>query len=168
MTVSSLTIGSHEKGRIPGVRYSYISFDGTLSTASGLALGLGTPVRVYLGDLAFLHDVGALLIGPHERRPDLQIVVADDRGGSIFATLEHGDPALANLAERVMATPHEAEIAALCAGYGVEHQRVTTESLRPALRRTPQGIQVLQVRVDRSRRRELAAQLGAAVRSALA
>ena len=35
VTVSSLTIGSHEKGRIPGVRYSYISFDGTLSTGNG-------------------------------------------------------------------------------------------------------------------------------------
>jgi 2-succinyl-5-enolpyruvyl-6-hydroxy-3-cyclohexene-1-carboxylate synthase len=141
--------------------------DGTLSTASGVALGLGRPVHVHVGDLAFLHDVGGLLVGPSERRPDLRVVVANDDGGSIFATLEHGDPALAHLAERVMSTPHGADLAALCAGYGVAHRRVPVDELPEVLRGPVTGVEVLEVPVDRADRRALTARLAAAVREAV-
>src|SRR5690606_8678335 len=83
--------------------------DGTLSTAAGVALGLGRPVRAYVGDLTFLHDVGGLLAGPLERTPDLRVVVANDDGGSLFATIEHGDPGN-RVFERVFATPHGADL----------------------------------------------------------
>jgi 2-succinyl-5-enolpyruvyl-6-hydroxy-3-cyclohexene-1-carboxylate synthase len=143
--------------------------DGTLSTAAGLALGLGRPVRAYVGDLAFLHDAGGLLVGPLERRPDLRVVVANDDGGSIFATLEHGDPAHAAVFERVFGTPHGADLRALCEGYGVRHTRVTGRAgLARAVAAPVDGIEVVEVAVDRAGRRELHARLSAAVRDAVA
>lgn len=145
--------------------------DGTISTAAGVALGLGRPVRAYLGDLTFLHDVGGLLVGSLERRPDLQVVVANDDGGSIFASLEHGAPEHARAFERVFATPHGADLRALCAGYGVRHVRVgDTEDLRRALAAGPRpggGIEVVEVVVDRAGRRALGDRVAAAVHDAV-
>lgn len=142
--------------------------DGTLSTAAGVALGLGRPVRAYVGDVTFLHDVGGLLTGPLERVPDLQVVVANDDGGSIFATLEHGDPRWAAVAERVFATPHGADLAALCAGYGVAHRRVADmPALHAALVEPIVGRSVVEVVVDRAGRRDLHGRLADAVRGAV-
>ena len=142
--------------------------DGTLSTAAGVALASGAPVRALVGDLTFLHDAGGLLIGPLEERPDLQIVVVNDDGGGIFGLLEHGDPAHADRFERVFGTPHGADIGALCAGYGVAHRRVTDlESLRPALAEPVSGRSVLEVPVERSGLRDLHARIRAAVVAAL-
>lgn len=141
--------------------------DGTIGTASGIALGLGRPVRVLLGDLTFLHDAGSLLVGPLERRPDLQIVVVDDDGGSIFATLEHGEPRHADGFERVFATPVRADLAALCAGYGVAYAAIDSiAALREALAAPVVGTTVLHVRVDRAGRRRLAADLATAAAEA--
>jgi 2-succinyl-5-enolpyruvyl-6-hydroxy-3-cyclohexene-1-carboxylate synthase len=64
--------------------------DGTVATAIGISLGTARPTTLLCGDLSFIHDVGALAIGASESRPTLRIVVADDDGGSIFATLEYG------------------------------------------------------------------------------
>jgi 2-succinyl-5-enolpyruvyl-6-hydroxy-3-cyclohexene-1-carboxylate synthase len=142
--------------------------DGTLSTAAGVALALGRPVRAYVGDLTFLHDVGGLLVGPLEQEPELQVVVANDDGGSIFATLEHGEPERADVFERVFGTPHGADLAALCAGYGVAHTRVTDlHALTAALAGPVRGRGVVEVVVDRTRRRELTWALAEAARHAV-
>ncbi|ROS76702.1 2-succinyl-5-enolpyruvyl-6-hydroxy-3-cyclohexene-1-carboxylic-acid synthase [Cellulomonas sp. PhB143] len=143
--------------------------DGTVSTASGVALGAGRPVLALMGDLTFLHDVGGLLRGPDEPVPDLRVVVVDDDGGSIFATLEQGGVAqgsqgAARTFERVFATPHGADLAALCAGYGVAHLRVgDREELRRALARPVRGVDVVSVPVRRDDRRALGERLRAAV-----
>jgi 2-succinyl-5-enolpyruvyl-6-hydroxy-3-cyclohexene-1-carboxylate synthase len=156
--------------------------DGTVSTAIGAALGrqgaLGRQAALgrrsaralaYLGDLTFLHDAGGLLIGPDEPRPDLTIVVANDDGGSVFAVLESGEPAYAASFERLFGTPTGTDLAALCAGHGVRHERVAAaETLRTALRREPTGIEVVEVSLDRTNRRELDRRLRDAVESALA
>lgn len=143
--------------------------DGTLSTALGVALAMpGRRTRALVGDLTFLHDVGGLLRGPDEPRADLQIVVANDEGGSIFATLEHGEPSRASTFERVFATPHTADLAALCAGYGVRHVRaVDGPALAAALAAPGRGVSVVEVRVDRSGRRELGLRTGRDVAAAL-
>ncbi|WP_372595250.1 2-succinyl-5-enolpyruvyl-6-hydroxy-3-cyclohexene-1-carboxylic-acid synthase [Actinotalea sp.] len=142
--------------------------DGTISTAAGVALGLGRPVRAYLGDVTFLHEIGGLLLGPDEPTPDLQIVVANDSGGSIFATLEHGEGAHSALAGRVLATPHRADLGALCAGYGVAHRRVRDlQGLHAALAEPVRGLGVVEVVVDRADRRALGARLAERVRSAV-
>ena len=154
--------------------------DGTVSTALGVAHSaarLGRRTRALVGDLTFLHDAGGLLRGPDEPAVDLEIVVVNDDGGSIFATLEHGElaaasPAGATTFERVFGTPHGANLAQLCAGYGVDHQLVgDVGSLRHALQAPSRGVQVIEVRVPRADRlaetRGLAAQVATAVRAAL-
>ncbi len=141
--------------------------DGAISTATGIALGAGRPVRAYLGDLTALHGIGGLLVGPLERRADLQVVVAHDDGGSIFATLEHGQEHLAPLAERVFATPHGVDLAGLCAGYGVPHRRAGRADLDEVLAEPVAGTSVVEVLVDRAGRRALDARLTEAVRAAL-
>ena len=147
--------------------------DGVVSTAVGAALGMPERrVRAFLGDLTFLHDVGGLLRGPLEAQVHLQLVVANDDGGSIFATLEPGEPERADVFERVFGTPHGADLAALCAGYGVRHTRVSdVDGLLPALASPGPGLSVVEVRVDRVGRRALgeriAAEVGEAVDAAL-
>jgi len=154
--------------------------DGTVSTATGVAHAAarqGRRTRALVGDLTFLHDAGGLLRGPHEPAVDLEIVVVNDDGGSIFATLEHGELATSSARgaatfERVFGTPHGAHLAELCAGYGVDHQLVLdVGSLRHALQAPSRGVQVIEVHVPRADRlaetRELAARVGAAVRGAL-
>lgn len=143
--------------------------DGTVSTAVGVALGLpDRRVRALLGDLTFLHDVGGLLRGPLEQTAHLQLVVANDDGGSIFATLEPGEPERADAFERVFATPHGADIAALCAGYGVRHTRVgDVDGLLPALAAPGPGLSVVEVRVDRTGRRALGERLASEVAAAV-
>lgn len=147
--------------------------DGMISTAAGVALGLpGRRVRALLGDLTFLHDVGGLLRPGTEEPVHLQVVVLNDAGGSIFATLEHGAPERAGTFERVFGTPHTVDIAALCAGYGARHVRVGDPSaLAAALAAPGPGLSVVEVRVDRTDRRSLGERLagavGEAVRAAL-
>ncbi|WNB85941.1 hypothetical protein [Cellulomonas sp. ATA003] len=147
--------------------------DGTVSTALGVALAAREApevghVRALLGDLTFLHDVGGLLGGPLEARPDLQVVVANDDGGSIFATLEHGAAEHADVFERVFGTPHGADLGSLCAGYGVRHVLVRDkDELAVALATPGPGVSVVEVAVDRTRRRALGEQIAAAVTQAL-
>jgi len=149
--------------------------DGTLSTASGVALAASTSrgqVRCLVGDLTFLHDLGGLLVGPLEEPVDLQIVVLDDAGGGIFALLEHGARAARGEREnddfeRVFVTPQQVDLGAICVGYGVEHQLVDDVSgLRKALADPPPGTSVIQVKVDRATHRDLAESLKAAVQEA--
>lgn len=138
--------------------------DGVLSSAIGAALARDSSRAIaYLGDLTFLHGSNGLLIGPHEPRPDLTIVVVNDDGGSIFSTLEQGSAEYADAFERVYATPTGADIATLCAGYGVPHQRVEPAALADVLAIESSGLRVVEVPVDRTGRRDLAARIDAAV-----
>lgn len=127
--------------------------DGTISTAIGVALATGAPTTLLCGDLAFCHDAGALAIGPGEPRPALRVVVADDAGGSIFATLEYGQPRFAEAFERVFATPTGLDPAAVAAGYGVPARRVTTLAQAAVVLAEPiTGLEVVVVPIDRSGR----------------
>ena len=97
--------------------------DGLVSTAVGVALARPErPAYALLGDLTFLHDANGLTIGPGEPRPDLTIVVVNDDGGGIFATLEHGAPERADRFERVFGTPTGTDLAGLCRAHGVTHE----------------------------------------------
>lgn len=105
--------------------------DGTIATATGVALaaesaGARGVTRVLLGDLALLHDVGALLLPPGEAAPRIQIVVGNDGGGTIFDGLEVADVAGDAAMDRVLYTPHAADIEGLARATGWEYRRATT------------------------------------------
>ncbi len=130
--------------------------DGTVSTAVGIALAAAEPVTLLCGDLTFLHDANGLARGLGESRPDLRIVVADDDGGSIFATLEYGDERYAQSFERVFATPSGVDVALLAEAHGVAVTVVATEAaLAAALAQPIAGVEVVVVSVDRAQRRQL-------------
>ncbi len=146
--------------------------DGTISTASGIALSNGIPTRLLLGDLTFLHDAGGLLLGDGEAEPDLQLVVLNDSGGGIFTTLEHGElgerAEYRDVVERFFGTPHRADLAALAAGYGVRHQTAATAGeLEAALQAPVKGRSIIEVKVERSGLRALHRRVQAAVHNAV-
>jgi len=131
--------------------------DGTVSTAIGAALGRRRDrALALLGDVTFLHDMGGLVLGPDEPRPDLTLVVVNDNGGAIFAMLEQGAEEYADRYDRLFGTPHGVDIASLCAATRTPHWRVDSlPELEHALASPAGGIEVIEVAVDRSRRREL-------------
>ena len=131
--------------------------DGTVSTAVGAALGRRSARSLaYLGDVTFLHDSTGLIVGPHEARPDLTIVIANDDGGAIFATLEQGAPEYAAAFERVFGTPHGVDVAAMCAATGTSYERVQDAGqLHESLALDHHGLRVLEVTLPRSGRRRL-------------
>jgi 2-succinyl-5-enolpyruvyl-6-hydroxy-3-cyclohexene-1-carboxylate synthase len=132
--------------------------DGTVSTAIGAALARQQEGRTIalMGDVTFLHDAGALVIGPDEPRPDLTIVVVNDDGGSIFAMLEQGSPEYADRYDRLFGTPHDVDLASVCTGLRVPHWRVHDRAeLEHALANPNGGIEVVEAVVRRDNRREL-------------
>jgi 2-succinyl-5-enolpyruvyl-6-hydroxy-3-cyclohexene-1-carboxylate synthase len=134
--------------------------DGMVSTAAGVALGLGRPTHALLGDLTLLHDTNGLLVGPVEPTPDLTLVVVNDDGGGIFMTLEPGEPERADGFERVFGTPTGTDLAALCRAHGIRHDLASTrEDLARHVTEVPTGIRVVEVRVDRGSHRRARADL---------
>ena len=129
--------------------------DGTIATALGIAVasqarGTAGVTRLVLGDLALLHDVGALLQPPAEREPRIQIVVGNDGGGTIFDDLEVAAVARPEDMDRVLYTPHTVRIEQLALAYGWEYQRVTTRSaLDQALTASVGGRQLIEVPLAR-------------------
>ncbi|CAN5602135.1 2-succinyl-5-enolpyruvyl-6-hydroxy-3-cyclohexene-1-carboxylic-acid synthase [soil metagenome] len=104
--------------------------DGTMSTAIGIALasqsdGANGTTRVVVGDLTFLHDLGALLFGDGEPRPRIQVIIGNDNGGTIFDGLEVGRDA-GPAFDRVLLTPQRVDIEKLAAAYGWDYLRVET------------------------------------------
>ena len=88
--------------------------------------------------------------------------MANDDGGSIFATLEHGRPAHASAYERLFAAPHGLAVSEVAAALGATSRRVTSlAELAAVLRRSPAGIEVVEVVVDRTQRRNLDAAITA-------
>lgn len=131
--------------------------DGTISTAAGVALATGAPTTLAVGDLAFLHEIGGLLVPASEPQPRLRIVVGHDNGGAIFATLEQGEARLADSFERIFGTPHDTDLAAIARGFGA--RVVETSSLDDVQRVLADppgpGVEVLLVHVDRHHRRHV-------------
>ena len=135
--------------------------DGTVSTAVGAALGRdSTRSFALMGDVTLLHDANGLVHDVHDPEPDLTIVVVNDDGGSIFATLEQGAPEHADRYDRLFGTPHGVDLASLCAATRTPHWRVESlPELEQALASPNGGIEVVEVRVRRDNRRELDARI---------
>jgi len=143
--------------------------DGLVSSAIGAALAHqaagGGPAVALLGDLAFLHDLPGLLLGPDEPRPDLILVVVNNDGGGIFSDLEQA--AFAGPFERLFGTPHGADIASLARAARLPYDRVERPAdLGPAL--AGRGLRVIEVRTQRAAGAALRAELRAACAKAAA
>ncbi|MGL4255223.1 MAG: 2-succinyl-5-enolpyruvyl-6-hydroxy-3-cyclohexene-1-carboxylic-acid synthase [Microbacterium sp.] len=129
--------------------------DGTVATATGIALASqieGRPgvTRVLLGDLALLHDVGALLLPPSEAEPRIQVIVGNDHGGTIFDGLEVAAVAGPEAMDRVLLTPHAVRFEHLALAYGWEYRRVTTRSALDQVLTSPVGgRQLIEVPLER-------------------
>ncbi|MDR7110979.1 2-succinyl-5-enolpyruvyl-6-hydroxy-3-cyclohexene-1-carboxylate synthase [Microbacterium trichothecenolyticum] len=129
--------------------------DGTIATATGIALasqsGGGAGVtRVILGDLALLHDAGAMLLPPQEHEPRLQLIVGNDGGGTIFDGLEVAAVAGADVMDRVLLTPHTVRLEQLALAYGWEYRRVTTRAALDQVLTSPAGgRQLIEVPLER-------------------
>jgi 2-succinyl-5-enolpyruvyl-6-hydroxy-3-cyclohexene-1-carboxylate synthase len=130
--------------------------DGNVSTATGIALALERPTHALLGDLTALHDATGLVIGPSEPRPDLRLVVANDDGGSLFATLEQGEPAHMGAFERLFGTPHGLQFEALAAAAGIGYRRVAAAAeLARIIAEPPVGVELVEAVIERAHRRTL-------------
>lgn len=136
--------------------------DGTVSSAVGAALGRtwSTRALALMGDVTFLHDATGLVLGPREARPDLTIVVVNDDGGSIFASLEQGAQEYADRYDALFGTPHGTDLASLCAATRTPHLRVTSlPELEQALASPNGGLEVVEAVVRRDNRRDLDARI---------
>ncbi|MBG6055376.1 2-succinyl-5-enolpyruvyl-6-hydroxy-3-cyclohexene-1-carboxylate synthase [Salinibacterium sp. CAN_S4] len=132
--------------------------DGTVSTALGIALSSqassgghvfsGGTTRVLLGDLALLHDAGALLFGAGEARPRIQVIVGNDTGGTIFDGLEVASSAGANF-DRVLLTPQQVSFEQLAAAYGWSYLRVDNRGQLDQALTASTGQTVIEVPLDR-------------------
>ncbi|WP_111719593.1 2-succinyl-5-enolpyruvyl-6-hydroxy-3-cyclohexene-1-carboxylic-acid synthase [Homoserinimonas sp. OAct 916] len=129
--------------------------DGTIATGIGIALATeasagGGTTRVLLGDLAALHDAGALLFGTQERRPAIQVIVGNDNGGTIFDRLEVAGTATPEAMDRVLTTPQHVDLSALAAAYGWGYTRADNRNdLERALTAPITGPNLLEVPLAR-------------------
>jgi 2-succinyl-5-enolpyruvyl-6-hydroxy-3-cyclohexene-1-carboxylate synthase len=140
--------------------------DGTVSTAVGAALTHGRRSYALLGDLTFLHDMSALLLGEGEQAPDLTFVVPDNDGGGIFAQLEPGEDRHAGDYRRVFGTPHGRDLLAVAASLGWPAVAVASpDELAGAV--SVGGPRVVVVRTDQRGEAELARAVRTAATQAL-
>jgi 2-succinyl-5-enolpyruvyl-6-hydroxy-3-cyclohexene-1-carboxylate synthase len=148
--------------------------DGVTSTALGVATSAGRAVAL-VGDLAFLHDLTAL-VRPEDGGPSLVVVVVDNGGGGIFHFLPTASTVERDRFERLFATPQAVDVADAARGLGVAVADVDdVGAVEPAIEtglRSP-GVSVVRAVVgDRERNvvlhEQLDARVGAAVRAATA
>jgi 2-succinyl-5-enolpyruvyl-6-hydroxy-3-cyclohexene-1-carboxylate synthase len=118
-----------------------------VATATGLALieREGT-TRALIGDLTLLHDASSLAIDPADGDLNIQIVVGNDGGGTIFSGLEMAEQLEPKTFERLFTTPQQVDIWHLAQAYGWNYIRVeSTAELETALQTT--GRVVIDVRL---------------------
>jgi 2-succinyl-5-enolpyruvyl-6-hydroxy-3-cyclohexene-1-carboxylate synthase len=101
--------------------------DGTVATAAGIALvDTDGTTRVLLGDLTLLHDAGSLAIDATEPTPNLQVIVGNDGGGSIFSSLEMAKTLDEASFTKLFKTPQSVDLWHLAQAYGWAYARVET------------------------------------------
>lgn len=122
--------------------------DGTIAAARGLRSVRQRPLRVVLGDLTFNYDLNSLTV-PADPGEDVQVIVLDDGGGSIFASLEHGR-APEPMYEKFFAAAPNLDVVAAAKACRWEAQRVDSlEGLIEVLATPPKGRSVICVPMAR-------------------
>ena len=149
--------------------------DGTIATAVGITLGLGafahrdeasaprsarrgkdagpnqaSRVTAVMGDLTLSHDASSLALAA-ATGADLDIIVADDEGGGIFATLEHGRAATPQAYDRWFGVAQAVNYEALAAAYGIGFARAYAPSELASILRAPvTGPRLIHVPIERA------------------
>ena len=129
--------------------------DGVMSSALGAAAARRDPTVLVVGDLSFLHDLGALQIAARHAVPLLIVTVHND-GGGIFSFLPQAS--LEGPFEPLFATPHGLALAPAVRMCGGRHVRVTSwggfaDAIDAAL--GERGLRVVELASDRARNRTL-------------
>ena len=147
-------------GRVVHSNRGQAGIDGTIATAVGICLGsgyageasapAGERVTAVMGDLTACHDASSLAlaasVGAH-----LDIIVADDQGGGIFATLEHGRAASAEAYDRWFGLAQSVDYEALAAAYGVAFARADApRELESLLAHPTSGPRLIHAPVERA------------------
>ena len=156
------------EGRVVHSNRGQAGIDGTIATAVGICLGSGYAgeasapsgerITAVLGDLTACHDASSLTL-VSSLGVNLDIVVADDGGGGIFATLEHGRAASPDAYDRWFGVAQAVNYEALAAAYGVAFARADEpQELESLLARPASGPRLIHAPIER------AAHLYAAIR----
>lgn len=148
------------EGRVVHSNRGQAGIDGTIATAVGICMGsgyageasapAGERVTAVIGDLTACHDASSLAlaasVGAH-----LDIIVADDQGGGIFATLEHGRAASAEAYDRWFGLAQSVDYEALAAAYGVAFARADApRELESLLAHPTSGPRLIHAPVERA------------------
>ena len=148
------------EGRAVHSNRGQAGIDGTIATAIGICLGSGCAdeasapagerVTAVMGDLTACHDASSLALAASVGA-NLDIVVADDRGGGIFATLEHGHATSLEAYERWFGLAQPVDYEALAAAYGVAFARADNPAQLARVLETPQaGPRLVHAPVERA------------------
>jgi 2-succinyl-5-enolpyruvyl-6-hydroxy-3-cyclohexene-1-carboxylate synthase len=150
--------------------------DGVVSTALGSAAVADGPVALVIGDIAFLHDLNAL-VASRLHGLSATIVLVNNDGGGIFSFLPQAQPSAARPGtglpehyEELFGTPHGIDVGPIVTALGGEHRLVGTSALGAAVADSVgrPGVRVLELRTDRARNLALHREVAAVVAKALA
>jgi 2-succinyl-5-enolpyruvyl-6-hydroxy-3-cyclohexene-1-carboxylate synthase len=123
--------------------------DGTIAAAAGFARGLGAPVTLLIGDLAFLHDINSLAL-LRSQQPPVIVVVTNNDGGGIFSFLPVAQ--LQQVFEPFFVAPHGLSFEKAAEMFGLDYacpdsQAAFTESYRTAQEKNRSTI--IEIKSDR-------------------
>ena len=147
------------EGRAVHSNRGQAGIDGTIATAVGIAVGTGSVggatvpaserVTAVMGDLTACHDASSLALAA-AARAHLDIIVADDRGGGIFATLEHGRATSPEAYDRWFGVAQGVDYEALAAAYRLAFARAEHPAELARVLETPAaGPRLVHVPVER-------------------
>jgi 2-succinyl-5-enolpyruvyl-6-hydroxy-3-cyclohexene-1-carboxylate synthase len=123
--------------------------DGVLSTAFGVAAVHPGQTVCLIGDLAFLHDVGALSIAA-QKRINATVVIVDNRGGGIFEFLPQATAVARDRFELLYGTEQNVNLADVAHGFGLPITKAATiGEVLGAVNNPPSGVQVVIVQTNR-------------------
>lgn len=152
--------------------------DGLVSSALGAAAAAVGPVVAVIGDLAFIHDMNAL-VAARLHALDLTLIVIDNDGGGIFSFLpqaatERPEVGLPEHYEQLFGTPHGVDVLAVARALGADAADLEPGRIGEVVGASVgrPGVRVLRLRTDRRRNveqhRAITAAAVAAVEATLA
>lgn len=146
--IRDVALFSNFAGKEIYVNRGAAGIDGITSTALGLSYALQKTGILFIGDIAFLHDLNALLQSKNVTKP-LVIVLFNNGGGTIFRMLPVAK--FKETHQTYFETPQDALIVSLCRGFDVNHELISKpEQFAPAYQRciSSSGVHVIECLTD--------------------